>query len=103
MKVQKLQKKLARSKGIDAPIIPGLKPLSTLKQLNMIPHRFHVDIPETLVKEVIKCKDNKAVSQVGVEWCIEQSKELKAAGVNCLHYYSMGKTDNIRSIAKEVF
>ena len=95
--------KLARSKGIDAPIIPGLKPLSTLKQLNMIPHRFHVDIPETLVKEVIKCKDNKAVSQVGVEWCIEQSKELKAAGVNCLHYYSMGKTDNIKSIAKEVF
>ena len=56
--------KLARSKGIDAPIIPGLKPLSTLKQLNMIPYRFHVDIPETLVKEVIKCKDNKAVRMV---------------------------------------
>ena len=93
----------AREEGIEVPIIPGLKPLSTQKQLNMIPHRFHVDLPEDLIKEVLRCKDNAAVRQVGVEWCIEQSKELKAAGVPFLHYYSMGKSDNIKAIAKEVF
>jgi len=93
----------AREEGIEVPIIPGLKPLSTQKQLNMIPHRFHVDLPEALIKEVLRCKDNAAVRQVGVEWCIEQSKELKAAGVPFLHYYSMGKSDNIKAIAKEVF
>jgi len=93
----------AREEGIEIPIIPGLKPLSTQKQLNMIPHRFHVDLPEALIKEVLRCKDNAAVRQVGVEWCIEQSKELKAAGVPFLHYYSMGKSDNIKAIAKEVF
>jgi methylenetetrahydrofolate reductase (NADPH) len=94
---------LARAEGIDVPIIPGLKPLSTLKQLNMIPHRFHVDLPEALIKEVIRCKDNAAVRQVGVEWCIQQSKELKDAGVPFLHYYSMGKADNIKAIAEEIF
>lgn len=92
-----------RAQGIDVPIIPGLKPLSTLKQLNMIPHRFHVDLPEALVKEVIKCKDNKSVRQVGIEWCITQSKELKKAKVPFLHYYSMSKSDNIKAIAREVF
>ena len=92
-----------RAEGINIPIIPGLKPLSTLKQLNMIPHRFHVDLPETLVKEVIKCKDNNAVKQVGIEWCIEQSKELKESNVPFLHYYSMSKSDNIKAIAKEIF
>ena len=94
---------LARAEGIDVPIIPGLKPLSTLKQLNMIPHRFHVDLPEALIKEVIRCKDNAAVRQLGVQWCIQQSKELKDAGVPFLHYYSMGKADNIKAIAEEIF
>lgn len=93
----------ARAEGIKIPIIPGLKPLSTLKQLNMIPHRFHVDLPEALVKEVIKCKDNKAVRQVGIEWCITQSKALKKANVPFLHYYTMSRTDNIKAIANEVF
>lgn len=93
----------ARAEGIKIPIIPGLKPLSTLKQLNMIPHRFHVDLPEALVKEVIKCKDNKAVRQVGIEWCITQSKALKKANIPFLHYYTMSRTDNIKAIANEVF
>lgn len=95
--------KQVRKEGIKVPIIPGLKPLSTLKQLNMIPHRFHVDLPEALVKEVIKCKDNKAVKQVGIEWCIAQSKELKESQVPFLHYYSMSKSDNIKAIGREVF
>jgi methylenetetrahydrofolate reductase (NADPH) len=92
-----------RAEGIDVPIIPGLKPLSTLKQLNMIPHRFHVDLPEALIKEIIKCKDNTEVKQVGIDWCIQQSKELKSAGLPFLHYYSMSKSDNIKAIAKSVF
>ena len=95
--------KKCKEQGITVPIIPGLKPLATLKQLNMIPHRFHVDLPEALIKEVIKCKNNKEVSEVGIAWCIEQSKELKAAKVPFLHYYSMGKSDNIRKIASAIF
>ena len=92
-----------RESGITVPIIPGLKPLATKKQLNMIPHRFSVELPDDLVMQVVKCDDNKAVRQVGIEWCIEQSKELIKAGVPVLHYYSMGKSDNIKAIASEVF
>jgi len=89
--------------GINVPIIPGLKPLATKKQLNSLPHRFHVDLPEDLIKSVVKCKDNAAVRQVGIEWCTQQSKELKEAGVPFLHYYSMGKSDNIKAVAEAVF
>lgn len=92
-----------RSEGITVPIIPGLKPISTRKQLNLIPHRFSVDIPNDLIKEIIKCKDNKAVREVGIEWGIQQSKELMKAGVPVLHFYSMGKSDNIKKIVKQVF
>lgn len=92
-----------RENGINVPIIPGLKPLATKKQLSIIPHRFHVDMPDCLIKEVENCKDNKAVRQVGVEWCIHQSKELIAGGAPVLHYYSMGKSTNIQQIASAVF
>ena len=92
-----------RREGITVPIIPGLKPIATKKQLNVIPHRFHVDLPEELIHEVVKCKDNKQVRQLGIEWCIEQSKELKKAKIPVLHYYSMGKSDNIKAIASQVF
>ena len=91
-----------RSNGIEVPIIPGLKPLSTKNQLRLLPHRFSLDIPCDLKREVDKCKDNKEVRQLGVEWAIEQSKELKAAGVPSLHFYTMGKSDNIYKIAKAV-
>ncbi|MBV1923218.1 MAG: methylenetetrahydrofolate reductase [NAD(P)H] [Flavobacteriaceae bacterium] len=92
-----------RSEGITVPIIPGLKPLATRKQLNLIPHRFKVDLPDDLIREVINCKDNKSVREIGVEWCIEQSKDLVKKGVPFLHYYSMGKSDNIKAIASEIF
>lgn len=92
-----------RKAGITAPIIPGLKPIATKKQLNLIPHRFHVDLPEDLVIEVVKCRDNKQVREVGIEWCINQSKELKKAGIPVLHYYSMGRSGNIKEIAEAVF
>ncbi|MFK5982497.1 MAG: methylenetetrahydrofolate reductase [NAD(P)H] [Flavobacteriaceae bacterium] len=96
-------KKKCREAGITVPIIPGLKPIATKKQLNIIPQRFHVDLPDDLVREVIKCKDNEAIRQVGIEWGIKQSKELLKNGVNVLHYYSMGKSDNIKAIAASVF
>ncbi|WP_299338290.1 methylenetetrahydrofolate reductase [NAD(P)H] [uncultured Psychroserpens sp.] len=92
-----------RNAGITVPIIPGLKPIATKKQLNLIPHRFHVDLPEDLIVEIVKCKDNKAVRQVGVEWCVQQSKALQNAGISVLHYYSMGKSDNIKAVASQVF
>ncbi len=92
-----------RKAGITVPIIPGLKPIATKKQLNNIPHRFKVDLPDDLIMEVVKCKDNKAVRQVGIEWSIAQSKELITKGIPVLHYYSMGRADNIKAIAKEVF
>lgn len=95
--------KKCRSEGITVPIIPGLKPLATRKQLNMLPHRFSVELPDALIMEVVKCKTNKEVRQVGVDWCIAQSKELIKAGVPVLHYYSMGKSDNIRAIASKLF
>ncbi|HCD48218.1 MAG TPA: methylenetetrahydrofolate reductase [NAD(P)H], partial [Cryomorphaceae bacterium] len=79
-----------RAAGITVPIIPGLKPLSTKRQLSILPQIFHVDIPDELVIQAIKCKDNAQVKQLGIEWCIQQSKELRDAGVPVLHYYSMG-------------
>jgi methylenetetrahydrofolate reductase (NADPH) len=92
-----------RKEGITVPIIPGLKPIATKKQLNNIPHRFKVDIPDDLIMAVVKAKDNDAVKQVGIDWCIAQSKELVKAGIPVLHYYSMGKAENIKAIAKEIF
>lgn len=92
-----------RSAGITVPIIPGLKPLATKKQLNLIPHRFSLELPDDLIMGVLKCKDNKAVRALGVEWCTQQSKELIAAGVPVVHYYSMGKSDNVKAIAEALF
>jgi len=92
-----------RTAGITVPIIPGLKPIATKKQLNLIPHRFSLELPDDLIMSVVKAKDNEAVKQIGIEWCIEQSKGLVAAGIPVLHYYSMGKAENIKAIAKEIF
>jgi methylenetetrahydrofolate reductase (NADPH) len=92
-----------RSEGITVPIIPGLKPIATKKQLNLIPHRFNVDLPEDLIIAIVKCKDNNQVRQLGIEWCIAQSKELQKAGIPVLHYYSMGKSENIKAIASQLF
>nr|WP_299342755.1 methylenetetrahydrofolate reductase [NAD(P)H] [Allomuricauda sp.] len=93
----------AREMGIDVPIIPGIKPIAVKRHLQLLPQVFRVDIPEELIEAVEDCKNNKEVRQVGVEWCIKRSKELKEAGVPVLHYYSMGKSDNIKAIASEVF
>lgn len=94
---------LCRKNGINVPIIPGLKILSSRKQLIALPKVFHIDLPQDLYVELEKCKDDKAVKEVGVKWCIQQSKELKKAGVPCLHYYTMGTSESTKRVAKEVF
>lgn len=91
-----------REAGIDVPIVPGLKPLTKLYQLNSIPRLFHVDLPDDLVSAISAAKNSEARRQVGIEWCIAQSKELKERGVPCLHYYTMGDSSTIQAIAKAV-
>ena len=89
---------LCRENDITIPIIPGIKPMSTKKQLTLLPQRFHLNVPNPLVDQVLKCKTNEAVRQVGVEWAIQQTKELIEFGAPCIHFYTMGKSDNVQKI-----
>ena len=95
--------KNCREAGINVPILPGLKPITTKTQISVLPTVFHIDIPEVLAEEVERCKDNHAVKEVGIRWAVQQSKELMEFGAPILHYYSMGKSDPIYRIAKELF
>jgi methylenetetrahydrofolate reductase (NADPH) len=92
-----------KAAGIHVPIIPGLKPLASRSQLSVIPHHFHINMPDELVQMVEKAKSEEEVRNIGVEWCIQQSKELMQAGVPVLHYYTMGKAKSTKAIAKAVF
>ena len=85
------------------PIIPGLKPLTTKNQLSGLPRAFYLSIPEALAEAIHGAKDNAAAREVGIEWCQNQSRELMAHGVPCLHYYSMGKSESIRRVAASLF
>lgn len=89
--------------GINVPIIPGLKPVTVKSHMTVLPSIFHIDIPDDLWNAIDKCKDNKAVKEVGVEWGLQQARELMAAGVPVMHFYSMGKSDSVERIAKELF
>lgn len=91
-----------RAEGITIPIIPGLKPITNKKQLNVIPRTFHVDIPTDLSNEIQRCKTDEDCEKVGTEWLITQSKELKKAGVPVLHYYTLGKPKVIWKTVKEL-
>ena len=92
-----------RKAEITVPIIPGLKPLALKKHLNFLPKFFKIDLPDDLVKEVIHCKTKEQIEQVGIEWCIAQSKELMKKSSPVLHFYSMGKLNNVYQVAKELF
>ena len=92
-----------RDMGITVPIIPGLKPITNKKQLTILPRIFHVDIPTDLSNAINKCKTDAECEQVGTEWLIQQSKELKAAGVPVLHYYTIGKPKVIRDVVSAIF
>ena len=93
----------ARAMGITIPIIPGIKPIAVKKHMQLLPQVFRVDLPEDLISAIEKSTSAAEVKAVGIEWAIQQSLELKKAGVPVLHYYSMGKSDNIKQIAKAVF
>lgn len=92
-----------RAAGITVPIIPGLKPLSMSKHLHTLPESFAITLPDDLVREVRACRDEQAVYDAGMEWCIAQSRDLLAHGVPAIHYYTMGRTINIRQILARVF
>ncbi|MBC6400018.1 MAG: methylenetetrahydrofolate reductase [NAD(P)H] [Ekhidna sp.] len=89
--------------GINVPVIPGIKPIATKSHLTILPKIFKIDVPEELEQEVAKCKDNAEVRAVGVEWGIQQCRELIDAGVPVLHFYSMGKSESIHKIATKFF
>jgi methylenetetrahydrofolate reductase (NADPH) len=91
-----------RAIGITVPIIPGLKPITTKKQLSVLPRIFHVDIPTDLSNEILKCKTDVEVEEVGTKWLLQQSKELKQNGVPVLHYYTLGKPKVIWNVVKEL-
>jgi methylenetetrahydrofolate reductase (NADPH) len=92
-----------RSMGINVPIIPGLKPITNKKQLTILPDIFFVDIPTDLRNAMLAANTDEACEQVGTEWLIQQSKELKAAGVPVLHYYTLGKPQVIKNVVASVF
>lgn len=94
--------KNCRDNGIEIPIIPGLKPISSIKQLSVLPRTFHVDIPTDLSTEILKCKTDADVELVGTEWLKQQSIELKKAGVPVLHYYTLGKPWMIENVVRAI-
>ncbi|MFA6401085.1 MAG: methylenetetrahydrofolate reductase [Salinivirgaceae bacterium] len=95
--------KKCRAAGIVVPIIPGLKPIALLDQVDVLPKLFHLGMPSELIKEVKKCKDNKEALEVGTQWSIMQAKELIANGAPVLHFYTLGAGNSIRKIAEEIF
>ena len=92
-----------RENGIMVPIIPGIKPLATKKQLSVLPKIFHIDLPDALVSAVETAKNNEEVNRVGIEWAAQQCKELMAADVPVLHFYTMGKSHQTKEICKRIF
>tara|TARA_B100001173_G_scaffold220216_1_gene190605 strand:+ start:55 stop:1005 length:951 start_codon:yes stop_codon:yes gene_type:complete len=92
-----------KSIGINVPIIPGLKPITTLKHLSFIPKFFHVNFPEEFSNELEKCKSNDDVKKVGIEWSIKQCQELIKAKAPVIHFYTMGKGESVKKIAREIF
>lgn len=92
----------ARQMGITIPIIPGIKPLAKLSQLTVVPKTFHCDIPETLAREIVKCKTDDDARRLGIEWTVSQCKELYQHGLNDIHFYTMGAVDSVVEIVKEL-
>jgi len=92
-----------REIDITIPIVPGLKPITSLRQLTILPQIFHIDLPFDLTNALEKAKNNDQAKEIGIEWAIQQSKELIEFGVPTLHYYSMGKSESVYKVAREVF
>lgn len=92
-----------RQAGITVPVIPGIKPLTTLRQIELIPRTFHLDLPMELARELSRCTDDEAVRALGVEWAVAQARELKAAGVPSIHFYAMHATASVAQIARQLY
>jgi methylenetetrahydrofolate reductase (NADPH) len=92
-----------RENGINVPIIPGLKPITSSKQFISLPEVFHIDLPEELTEAVQACKDEKQVKEVGIEWMIQQCKELVQVGAPVLHFYTMSNPEPTKKIAQAIF
>ncbi len=92
-----------REAGITVPIIPGIKPLSKLSQLTLVPKTFRCDLPEPLAHELFRCTTDEAVKQVGIEWAVEQCRDLIAHGVPSIHFYTVSAVDSIAQIAPQVY
>ena len=95
--------KKCREAGISVPIIPGLKPVANFGHLVKLPEVFSLHMPQELVKEIKRCTTDDQVRQIGIEWCISQSRELISSGVPAIHYYTMSRGRNIVEILREVF
>ncbi len=91
-----------REMDINVPIIPGLKPIYSRKQLTMLPKTFHIDLPTDLSNEILKCKSDEEVEQVGTEWLLQQSRDLKKSGVPVLHYYTLGKPHIVTKVVEQL-
>jgi methylenetetrahydrofolate reductase (NADPH) len=94
--------KKCRDLNIDTPIIPGLKPLTSIKQLSAIPSFFHVDIPNDLALEMMKCKNDKDMELVGTEWLLAQTRDLIRAGAPVIHFYTLGKPHVVYNVMKQI-
>ncbi len=92
-----------RAEGITIPIIPGIKPVHLMSQLNVLPRIFRTELPQDLEKELRLCQSDADAIEVGVEWCLQQSKELLQKGVPGIHYYALGAVESIYRVAKEVY
>lgn len=89
--------------GMDVPVIPGIKPLTRLSQLTAVPKTFHCDFPEPLAHEALKCRTDEEAKALGIEWAVNQCKELIAAGVPSIHFYTMSAVDSVAQIAKQIY
>ena len=92
----------ARAMGITIPIVPGLKPFAKLSQLTVVPKTFHCDLPQELAQEVLKCKTDDDARQLGIEWTTEQCRQLYAAGIQNIHFYTVSAVDSVREVAKRL-
>ena len=92
-----------RKEGINVPIIPGIKPFRKLNQLSMIPKTFKIDLPQELALEALKCKNDDDATALGIEWSVNQCKELIKSGVPSIHFYTVGAVDSVKQIAKNIY
>jgi len=92
-----------RAMGINVPVIAGIKPVSALNDIKLLPQTFHIDVPNELVNAIRKCTTDKEAREVGIEWATMQSRELIKAGVPGIHYYTLGRSDNVARIVKAAF